>query len=117
MSVPLEFGGIDKGLAGVGGGGGVGVAVGAGGGGSVGGVRRGVGFAVGAGEVVMRVGENGAGKSTLKNILSGLVAPDAGEIRFRGESFAALTTADADRLGIGTIHQELSLFGNLSVAE
>src|SRR3954447_9588517 len=76
-----------------------------------------VGFAVGAGEVVMLVGENGAGKSTLKNILSGLLAPDAGEIRFRGERFAALTTADADRLGIGTIHQELSLFGNLSVAE
>src|SRR4051794_38286699 len=98
MSGLLELSGIDKGFAGVR-------------------VLRGVGFAVGAGEVVMLVGENGAGKSTLKNILSGLVAPDAGEIRFRGESFAALTTADADRLGIGTIHQELSLFGNLSVAE
>ena len=98
MSDLLALRGIDKSFAGVR-------------------VLRGVGFAVGAGEVVMLVGENGAGKSTLKNILSGLVAPDAGEIRFRGESFAALTTADADRLGIGTIHQELSLFGNLSVAE
>ena len=80
-------------------------------------VLRNVGFAVGAGEIVMLVGENGAGKSTLKNILSGLIAPDAGEILFRGARFSALTTDDADHLGIGIIHQELSLFGNLSVAE
>ena len=77
-----------------------------------------ISFAVRRGEVLMLVGENGAGKSTLKNILSGLLAPDAGEIRVRAaRATSALSTADADRLGIGTIHQELSLFGNLSVAE
>ena len=36
---------------------------------------------------------------------------------FAGQTYAALSTALADRLGIGTIHQELSLFGNLTVAE
>src|SRR3954454_3337722 len=76
-----------------------------------------VGFAVRAGEVMMLVGENGAGKSTLKNILSGLIEPDAGEILFRGQHYRSLTTGEADRLGIGTIHQELSLFDNLPVAE
>ena len=80
-------------------------------------VLKGVGFSLRRGEVLMLVGENGAGKSTLKNILSGLIPPDAGEIRFAGVAYAALTAGDADRLGIGTIHQELSLFGNLSVAE
>src|SRR4051812_4970982 len=65
----------------------------------------------------MLVGENGAGKSTLKNILCGLAAPDEGAILFRGVRYPALSAAEADRLGIGTIHQELSLFGNLSVAE
>src|ERR1700693_5937625 len=80
-------------------------------------VLKGIGFALRRGEVMMLVGENGAGKSTLKNILSGLIVPDAGEIRFSGQSYSAFSSNDADRLGIGTIHQELSLFGNLSVAE
>src|SRR3954468_6235207 len=80
-------------------------------------VLRDISFAVRAGEVMMLVGENGAGKSTLKNILSGLIEPDAGEILFRGQHYRSLTTGEADRLGIGTIHQELSLFDNLSVAE
>lgn len=80
-------------------------------------VLRDIAFTLDRGEVVTLVGENGAGKSTLKNILSGLLQPDAGEIVFDGTSYAGLTTDDAARLGIGTIHQELSLFGNLSVAE
>ena len=76
-----------------------------------------ISFSVRRGEILMLVGENGAGKSTLKNILSGLIAPDGGEMHFAGATLAALSTADADRFGIGTIHQELSLFENLSVAE
>jgi len=80
-------------------------------------VLKDINFSLGRGEVMMLVGENGAGKSTVKNILSGLIAPDAGEIRFSGQSYSAFSANDADRLGIGTIHQELSLFGNLSVAE
>jgi ABC-type sugar transport system ATPase subunit len=80
-------------------------------------VLKNVNFSLCRGEVLTLVGENGAGKSTLKNTLSGLLAPDAGEIRFLGASYAAFSADDADRLGIGTIHQELSLFANLSVAE
>lgn len=80
-------------------------------------VLRDLHFAVGRGEIVILVGENGAGKSTVKNILSGLLEPDGGEIVFAGERFQRLGSSDAGRLGIGTIHQELSLFGNLSVAE
>ena len=80
-------------------------------------VLEGVSFSADRGEIVMLVGENGAGKSTLKNVLSGLIAPDAGEVHFAGRMLAALSPADADRFGIGTIHQELSLFENLSVTE
>jgi ABC-type sugar transport system ATPase subunit len=76
-----------------------------------------INFEVDRGEILMLVGMNGAGKSTLKNILSGLVAPDAGEVHFAGNTLSALSTSEADSLGIGTIHQELSLFENLSVAE
>lgn len=80
-------------------------------------VLRDIGMEVRRGEVVALLGENGAGKSTLKNILSGLILPDGGEIVLDGERLSGLTAGDVDRHGIGTIHQELSLFGNLSVAE
>jgi ABC-type sugar transport system ATPase subunit len=74
-------------------------------------------FSVGRGEIVVLVGENGAGKSTLKNIICGLAAPDVGAIDIQGKSYSHLTPQDARSLGIAAIHQELSLFPNLSIAE
>jgi inositol transport system ATP-binding protein len=74
-------------------------------------------FSVARGEIVALVGENGAGKSTLKNILCGLVAPDAGALTIADREYARLTPQDARSIGIAAIHQELSLFPNLSVAE
>lgn len=80
-------------------------------------VVRDVSFSVATGEVVALMGENGAGKSTLKNILCGLVAPDAGSISFRDKTYSRLTVDVAGANGIAAIHQELSLFPNLSIAE
>jgi inositol transport system ATP-binding protein len=74
-------------------------------------------FSVLRGEIVALVGENGAGKSTLKNILCGLVAPDVGSLAVAGKDYPRLTTQDASLIGIAAIHQELSLFPNLSIAE
>lgn len=68
-----------------------------------------------AGKVVAIVGENGAGKSTLKNLLIGLLAPDEGFIELEGEKLPSRFHA-AD-LGIAAVHQEFSLFNDLSVAE
>lgn len=68
-----------------------------------------VSFAIMPGEVLALVGENGAGKSTLMNMLADSLAPDSGTIRI------------APRLGlarsVAMVHQELSLFANLTVAE
>src|SRR6202041_2667405 len=80
-------------------------------------VLRGASFSVSRGEIVALVGENGAGKSTLKNILCGLVAPDVGSIVVEGKRHARLSPQDARSIGIAAIHQELSLFPNLSIAE
>jgi ABC-type sugar transport system ATPase subunit len=80
-------------------------------------VLKDVSFSVAPGQVVALMGENGAGKSTLKNILCGLVAPDSGRLVVNGKAYARLSTEDARELGIAAIHQELSLFPNLSVAE
>jgi len=76
-----------------------------------------VDLAVRRGEVHSIVGQNGAGKSTLMNVLAGVLRPEAGEIRIDGRRIAIANTADALRLGIATVYQELSLLANLSVAE
>jgi ribose transport system ATP-binding protein len=80
-------------------------------------VLKGVSITVGAGRTVGLVGENGAGKSTLMNILGGNLAPDSGCMRLAGAEYAPSNPRDAARAGIAFIHQELNLFGNLSIAE
>lgn len=76
-----------------------------------------VSFDVRAGEVHALLGENGAGKSTLIRVMSGLVAPDTGVIEVDGKSRVFRSPRDAARAGIVTIHQELLLFPDLSIAE
>jgi rhamnose transport system ATP-binding protein len=74
-------------------------------------------FDVRAGEVHALMGENGAGKSTLIKIVSGLYAPDAGVIRFDGAPVRLGSPRESQEAGIATIHQELMLFPELTVAE
>ena len=76
-----------------------------------------VDFELRGGEIHALLGENGAGKSTLINILGGIHQPDAGVIHVDGRPARIRDVAEADRLGIRLIHQELSLAPNLSVAE
>lgn len=75
-----------------------------------------VSFELHAGEVCGLLGENGAGKSTLVKILSGVVAPDAGEILLAGRPFRPRSVVDARAGGVSTAFQELSLVPTLSVA-
>jgi len=69
------------------------------------------------GEVHAIVGENGAGKSTLMNILSGSLAPDAGELWIGGTRALFSSVNDAVAAGIGIVHQELAICPDISVAE
>jgi D-xylose transport system ATP-binding protein len=72
-----------------------------------------VSFTVGAGEVVALLGDNGAGKSTLIKALSGVHQLDEGRILLNGEPLAIREPSEARKLGIETLHQDLSLFDNL----
>lgn len=80
-------------------------------------VLRDVSFSLARGEICGLVGENGAGKSTLMNILGGVLAADSGRMLLGGEAYAPRNPAEAAKRGIAFIHQELNLFGNLSIAE
>jgi ribose transport system ATP-binding protein len=76
-----------------------------------------VGIRVSAGDVLALVGENGAGKSTLMKVLSGAVAPDAGQMWLDGEPYKPEGPLEARRAGVAMIYQELSLTPHLSVEE
>jgi ribose transport system ATP-binding protein len=80
-------------------------------------VLFGIDFELIPGEIHAVVGENGAGKSTLMKILAGLEQPSAGEVRVDGTPVALASVAEAERLGIVLVHQELNLAEHLSVAE
>lgn len=68
-----------------------------------------VSFEVRAGAVHGLVGANGAGKSTIIRCLAGIEHPDAGSIHIDGERVEIASPADAARLGLAFIHQEMSL--------
>jgi branched-chain amino acid transport system ATP-binding protein len=79
-------------------------------------------FAVGPGDVVGIVGPNGAGKTSLFGLISGDLAPGAGEVRFAGRTITKLDAAARCRLGIGRTYQvprpfaDMTVFENLLVA-
>ena len=68
-----------------------------------------------SGRVLALLGDNGAGKSTLIKISSGVFGPDRGELRFRGEPVRFKNPAEARRLGIATVFQDLAVCDLLSV--
>ena len=79
-------------------------------------------FAVGPGDTVGIVGPNGAGKTSLFGLISGDLAPGAGEVRFAGRTVTKLDPAARCRLGIGRTYQvprpfaDMTVFENLLVA-
>jgi len=77
----------------------------------------GVDFTLGRGEIHALLGENGAGKSTLIKILTGVYSRDRGTLHIDGAEVTPASVADAQKLGIGTVYQEVNLLENLTVAE
>jgi len=76
-----------------------------------------VSFSLERGSVVSLIGPNGAGKTTTLNLLSGLVAPDAGSIRFKNRQMVGLSPNEIAASGIGRTFQNLKLFEGLSALE
>ena len=76
-----------------------------------------VSFGVETGQVTALIGPNGAGKTTLINCLTGVIRPDAGAIRFKGEDIAGLPAHLVARLGISRTFQNLRIFPRLTVLD
>ncbi len=69
------------------------------------------------GEILALLGENGSGKTTLMNMLSGIYAPDAGQILVDGQPVTISSPEDSKRLGIGMVHQHFKLVDVFSAAD
>src|SRR5512138_1599296 len=80
-------------------------------------VLKGVNLEVQSGSITCIVGPNGAGKSTVLRVLSGLIKPRIGEIKFKGQPISRLTPRQILSLGIVQVPQNHSLFPDLSVRE
>ena len=76
-----------------------------------------VSFAAAPGAILGLIGPNGAGKTTLFNVITGLVRPTEGAIRFRGEDITALPSHAICRRGIARTFQLVRIFPSLTVLE
>jgi branched-chain amino acid transport system ATP-binding protein len=78
---------------------------------------KGVNLRVWPGETVAIVGPNGAGKTTLVNLLTGLLVPSEGNVRFLGSDIAGVGPVKLARLGMARAFQLVQVFPELTVAE
>lgn len=70
-----------------------------------------------SGQVVALLGANGSGKSTLSKIVTGVVAPNEGQLHLDGQIVRFNSPQHAKKLGITAVYQELSLVPEMSIAE
>jgi ABC-type sugar transport system ATPase subunit len=77
----------------------------------------GVNLDIPAGKVTALIGDNGAGKSSLIKTISGLWAPDEGQLIWEGKPVNLHGPRDAEALGITTIYQDLALCDNLDIVQ
>lgn len=80
-------------------------------------VSQNIDFDLPAGSRKALIGPNGAGKSTFANLVTGILAPSGGTIRFDGQDIAPLREAQRVRLGIAKTFQITTLFLELTVRE
>jgi branched-chain amino acid transport system ATP-binding protein len=74
-----------------------------------------VGFSMRRDEIIGLIGPNGAGKTTLLRLITGILKPDEGSIRFNGKEIAGLKTWEIVNLGIAGTFQNMRPFRRLPI--
>ncbi len=74
-----------------------------------------VGFTMGRDEILGMIGPNGAGKTTILRLITAILKPDSGLIRFRGKDIVGLKTWDIVNLGIACTFQNMRPFRRLPI--
>lgn len=74
-----------------------------------------VSFSMGRDEILGLIGPNGAGKTTLLRLITSILRPDAGSIRFKGEEIRGLKTWDIVNRGIACTFQNMRPFRRLPI--
>lgn len=78
-------------------------------------VLFGVDLSVRDGQLLALIGANGAGKSTLLGVISGLVPPSSGRVRFAGQDITGAAPERIVALGLAHVPQGRRLFATMSV--
>ena len=68
-------------------------------------------------EIRAIIGPNGAGKSSMLNVINGVYVPQEGQIVFRGQTFARMSSRQVAEMGVGRTFQNLALFKGMSVLD
>jgi len=76
-----------------------------------------VSFGVAPGEIVSLIGPNGAGKTTIFNLITGVLSPTGGTIRYDGRALVGLKPYQVCLRGLARTFQNVRLFGNMTVLE
>jgi branched-chain amino acid transport system ATP-binding protein len=76
-----------------------------------------VAMAIAPGEIVAVLGSNGVGKTTLNNVISGLIKPRAGRVRFDGQDITGRRPRDIVAMGLAQVPEGRKIFPNLTVRE
>jgi len=76
-----------------------------------------VSFAIRSGQIKAVIGPNGAGKTTLFNVLTGVLSPESGEIRFRGTDISGMKPHLIAVRGMARTFQIIKIFGDMTVLE
>ena len=80
-------------------------------------VLRGISLDVGPGGLTALIGANGAGKSTLMKMLSGLMKPGHGTVRYEGRAMGGLGAERIVRMGLALVPEGRKVFAPMTVAE